>query len=315
MLTHADRIAVKKRIASTLGQQSWLDIDLTLEEFGFPTSNDPDGGEASYVLNMIRHGGSDESLQELDGYLHPTEAPVASPQPKSFEDPSNPWSGNGFRLFISHIEKNKTMAGDLREELAKRSVDAFVAHDSIEATEDWIDIIKYALGSCDACVALLTPGFKESNWTDQEVGFCIARSLLVIPVGAGITPYGFLGRYQALPVNKDSTTSDIALAIFELLARKQESKHAMAASLVQRWASSSSFDAARENYGFLRMVPDSAWNQPLVNELWEALRHNGQLQQLNIKGKSPEMALAALFEDLPFSVPTSILADLNDIPF
>ncbi len=256
------------------------------------------------MLAMIRHGSSDDSLQDLDGYLHPTEAPIASPQPKSFKDPSNPWSGNGFRLFISHIEKNKTMAGDLREELAKRSVDAFVAHDSIEPTEDWLNIIEYALGSCDACVALLTPGFKESNWTDQEVGYCIARSLLVIPVGAGITPYGFLGRYQALPVNKDSKTSDIALAIFELLARNQKSEHAMAASLVKRWASSPSFDAARENYSFLRMVSDSAWNQPLVNELWEALKHNWQLQQLNINGQSPAMALEALFKDLPFSMPT-----------
>lgn len=87
-------------------------------------------------------------------------------------------------------------------ELAKRSIDAFVAHDSIEPTEDWKAVILHALASCDACLALLTPGFHESVWCDQEVGFCIARDVLVIPLNFGLMPYGFFGSYQALSVHK-----------------------------------------------------------------------------------------------------------------
>ena len=47
--------------------------------------------------------------------------------------------------------------------------------------------------------ALLTEGFHESNWTDQEVGFALARGILVIPVKYESAPYGFMGRIQAQP--------------------------------------------------------------------------------------------------------------------
>lgn len=59
---------------------------------------------------------------------------------------------------------------------ATAAIAVFVAHAAINPTEEWQQVIEYALRSCDACAALLAPGFKESDWTDQEVGFCMARS-------------------------------------------------------------------------------------------------------------------------------------------
>lgn len=176
-LSPGERVDLKKRIAETLGQQEWRHIDLTLSEFGFPVSDQWRGDERSdYVLEMLGPGAADGDLAELDGYLHPTDAPSAPPQPEAFDDPADPWSGQGLRLFLTHHSDYRGAAATLREELAKRSVDAFVAHDSIEPGEEWENVIISALRSCDACLALLTPGFKESPWADQEVGFCMARS-------------------------------------------------------------------------------------------------------------------------------------------
>jgi TIR domain len=71
-------------------------------------------------------------------------------------------------------------------------VDAFVAHDTIEPTRPWQDVIESALATCHALAALVTTDFKESNWCDQEVGFAVGRGILIISVRIGHDPYGFI---------------------------------------------------------------------------------------------------------------------------
>jgi len=47
-------------------------------------------------------------------------------------------------------------------------------------------------------VALLTEKFHDSDWTDQEVGFALARRVPIVAVRLGKGPYGFIGKFQAL---------------------------------------------------------------------------------------------------------------------
>jgi hypothetical protein len=302
-LTPGQRIDLKKRISATLSQQEWRHIDLTLEEFGFATTDNWEHSTEAYVLEMLRAAGSDEALAQLDSYLHPEAGPTAMPQPDAFDDPSSPWPSDGFRLFLSHIHQDRVQAAALREELAKRSISAFVAHDSIEPTEDWQNTILAALRTCHGCLALLSAGFSESKWTDQEIGFCMARDLVVIPVEWGLNPYGFLGKYQALPIKPGLHQADIALAVFELLVRKRQSRDTMAGALVARWANTGSFEAARENYSFLKKIPKEAWTQRLVNAVWEARDRKINLREASINWKPSEEALRDLFCEIPFSRP------------
>lgn len=301
-LSPGERVDLKRRLADALGAQSWSDIDLTLNEFGLPTTDNwRSDDRRAYVLAMVEGVSDDAALLQLDSYLHPSAKPPAPPQPDAFDDPSDPWSGNGLRLFLSHVHHYAPHAGALREELARWSVDAFVAHDSIDPTEEWQRVMLSALGSCDACLALLTPGFQESVWCDQEVGFCIARGLLVIPLEFGQMPYGFLGSYQALSVRKSQAPADIALAVFELLARKPQSRTAMARALVNRWESTASWDEARENFSFLRKVPKEAWTQQLVDAVWEARDRVHDLRTANINWEPSDAALDRLFADVQFA--------------
>ena len=73
----------------------------------------------------------------------------------------------------------------LRSHLAERDIEAFVAHESIQVSQKWEDVLQVGLRTCDAVIALLTPDFKESDWTNQEVGIAIAHGKLVVPLQFG----------------------------------------------------------------------------------------------------------------------------------
>ena len=88
--------------------------------------------------------------------------------------------------------------GALRDALRPFAISGFVAHEDINPTEEWRDVIESALRTCEAMAAYVTPDFHPSHWTDQEVGVCLARAVLIIPIRRGTTPYGFMGKYQAL---------------------------------------------------------------------------------------------------------------------
>ena len=60
--------------------------------------------------------------------------------------------------------------------------------------------IEKALFSMHALLPLLTDGFHDSNWTDQEIGIAVGRGVPVISVKLGTDPYGFIAKYQAVQV-------------------------------------------------------------------------------------------------------------------
>ncbi|MGA3309432.1 MAG: hypothetical protein ABSD08_12570 [Xanthobacteraceae bacterium] len=67
----------------------------------------------------------------------------------------------------------------------------------------------------NAFAALMTKDFHDSLWTDQEVGFALARGVPVIAVKLERDPYGFLGKFQALRVDWDGA----AMGIVKLLMK------------------------------------------------------------------------------------------------
>lgn len=95
------------------------------------------------------------------------------------------WQDDGYRLFLSHKADVKKEVTKVKEQLGIYGVSAFVAHTSIKPTLAWQSEIESALYSMDALVALMTKGFHESYWTDQEVGFALGRHVPVIPVKLG----------------------------------------------------------------------------------------------------------------------------------
>lgn len=108
------------------------------------------------------------------------------------------WGGTGLRVFISHSHMDRAQASELKTQLNLLGVQAFVAHEDIEPTRQWLEEMRMALDSMHILAALVTKDFKSSSWTDQEVGYAVARDVPVIPIKLGLTPYGFMGDVQAL---------------------------------------------------------------------------------------------------------------------
>ncbi len=153
------------------------------------------------------------------------------------------WEDGKVRVFLSHKVDYKQQTEQLKEYLKYFGISAFVAHTSIHPTREWEDEILNALRSMDVFVALITDNFRDSVWTDQEIGAAIARGVTIIPVKLGsIDPYGFIGRFQAL-TSQLQPHRNLAKEIFQLLIKSEKhSKKSQEAALREFYDSSSYSD-------------------------------------------------------------------------
>ena len=128
------------------------------------------------------------------------------------------WGSYSLKIFISHQHMDKIHAKSLKHQLTKFKISAFVAHEDIEPTLPWQREIKSALNTMDVFVALLTRQYRDSKWTDQEIGFAVAKKVLIIHVRDGLDPYGFIGETQSLSIPIDSS-ENLALGIVNILLK------------------------------------------------------------------------------------------------
>ncbi len=131
------------------------------------------------------------------------------------------WNEAKTRVFISHLASNRVKVATLTSCLQSWGVCTFVAHDDIEPSLEWLKEIEKALMTMDVLLAIVEVGFSESKWCDQEVGYAFGRNIDVIPLKNGIDPYGFMGKFQGLPI-KGKTPKDIASEIIKLLLKKKK---------------------------------------------------------------------------------------------
>jgi TIR domain len=176
--------------------------------------------------------------------------------------------GEGFRLFLSHKAEVAKQTSELKERLTSFGVSAFVAHRDIRPTREWQDEIENALYSMDAFVALMTNDFHESDWTDQEVGFALARGVPVIAVQLERPPYGFLGKFQALRARWE----DAEEGIVKLLLNHER----MFSAYIQALRMCPSWDRANV---LARVLPDIlSATEPQIDELVAANNENTEVR-------------------------------------
>ncbi len=264
----SERVTIIQEIARRLAPEEWSVIDLTLKQFEFPWTNQWQGEKKPYVIAMLEDG-SDEKLlalaEHLGFELHP-DRPIVEP---SF------WRHDYLRLFITHLATHKVYAGTLQKRSFQHGICGFVAHKDIEPTKEWQDEILLALRTADALVALLHPGFHNSKWTDQEIGVAMGRSIPVVSVSLGETPYGFIGRQQAANgINKDEDT--IARELANIFCRHKQTRKRMAIATVRRFEESDSFAEAKANMASVEKL--KYWDSRLQSRVRKAVKKNGQIE-------------------------------------
>ena len=113
-----------------------------------------------------------------------------------------------------------------------------------------------------------------SNWTDQEIGFAMGRSLPVFAVRLGQDPYGFIGRFQAFAgLGKPALT--VARELFDSYRKNKQSQRRMAEVLVSLFEDSSSFAEAKARIGYLEEL--EFWESGFVSRIVAASEANSQI--------------------------------------
>ena len=184
------------------------------------------------------------------------------------------WGDGSIRVFISHLAKYKAIATEIKGGLAEFEIASFVAHEDIEPTAEWQTEIERALFSMDLLVALLTEGFSESKWTDQEVGIAIGRRVPIVSVALGLNPYGFVSKYQAIRginKNRDQVFEGILSVLFKMDGIREKAVDAFIRKV------SDAYDYDRANYlaRYLPMIDQLSPNQE--QELVKAFNANSQV--------------------------------------
>jgi hypothetical protein len=144
-------------------------------------------------------------------------------------------------IFLSYSHKSRKLAGELKEGLESFGFAVFLAHQDLKPSVPWRKEILQNLRQCDVFIPILTRGFMESDWTDQETGFALALKKKIIPVKVHDNPYGFIGAFQALKWNKSSP--DVTVwEIAECLHEESRFAQAVKDGVIEVFLSGSDFD-------------------------------------------------------------------------
>ena len=307
-----DRFNLIDRIARELqARMTYSDIDVYLGGFGVNTNKETSNANSKWVYSKeLLADTKDDVLFNIAEELE-VEHDYASPSEATSSE-SNFWSPSHFKLFLSHISEFKVKTSQLQNALRPYGITAFVAHEDIEPTKEWLTEIEKALFSMDSLVAILTPGFNDSKWTDQEVGVAVGRDILIVPVRKGLDPYGFIGKYQGMQ-GEGKTIGQVADAIFQILANHAKTKGKMAGSLVDLILLSNNIEDATEKLKLLRRI------ETLPERHLEKIRERATTNKLLTESESFVKALNEMLEEremqpLTLAVEADEMFD-DDIPF
>ncbi len=224
---------------------------------------------------------------------------LPSVEPVLHESGDDLWRPAGApRIFVSHLAQRREEVHHLASMLRVIGFACFVAHDAIEPSRSWQREIERALRSCDILVAYITPGFHDSKWTDQEVGWALGRGLVAIPIAVeGENPYGFLGEYQAVRYLSEDSAAQLSRRVFRAIADAIfQSQRAGASALTDRVAPlvaqafSRASTPATATFWFemLVQVPASAWTRGMGHAVRECLEQNIAVAEAMVFGTESE---------------------------
>ena len=169
----------------------------------------------------------------------------------------------------------------------------------------------------DALVALLTPKFHHSDWTDQEVGVAIGRGVPLISIILGSDPYGLMGKGQGVGGCSWSDTNSIAVKVFHLLGKLLGDKSRLFECSLAAYTDSDSYaDSAWKVEHLLSGFQDLSSAQ--VKRLLDAYWANGQNKD-SFKGINLLRPLLKRWTGEEWTVVQNVLSPLKapepEIPF
>jgi hypothetical protein len=213
------------------------------------------------------------------------------------------WDEGFLRLFVSHLSSNKERMSAMKAELSHWGISAFIAHQDIEPSKEWMSEIEVGLETMEALAAVVEPGFKESDWCSQEVGYALGRKVDIIPLRAGLDPFGFFGKFQGIQI-KGRYPKEVAEEIVKLLLRKPKHRDKLFQSMAKAFANLQSV----QKIAFFETLDSwSVGTDPQLKSLLEtsslSQHERNKLKNLiaRVEAFKPQLPEPATFEDdIPF---------------
>ena len=276
------RISWIRRISEYLKNRTWTDENMVLGEFGIPEESR--GGDRHDIRIRRLQQAGDQALEALWRFAQGLGPSTETPSLASASRPDliRLWGQGSPRVFLSHRAEFKVQAKELKDELAKWGATSFVAHDDIEPTRAWQTEIERALASMDVLVALLTGGFRDSWWTNQEIGVSLGRGVPVLCVRIDEAPHGFVGQPQAIP-GAGRSSSEIAKALVSVMSGQPRLSNALLTGIVIQWESARRFEEGIRVMGLLEacktIPPDLLARIELAFEANDQLHNSSEVNR------------------------------------
>ncbi len=293
-------------------RMKFTEIDGYFKSYGIPTDHQPSYNSKYVYVKEVLPKVKDEIVLEIASELGIDHKAVLS-IPTVKESEATFWKPGHFKLFVSHLASFKITIGILKAELEKYGISSFVAHEDIEPTKQWQDEIEKGLFSMDAFCAVLMPGFKESNWTDQEIGVAVGRNVLIIPLRRGLDPYGFIGKYQGFQaIGKN--IGQVAEGIFEIISSNDKTKAKYINILVELLLLSNTANQGIERLNALKKIKDLSLEK--VEYLQDKIIENENLKNTRFLNPFNEIAWKYKLDGLSLkSFEKKKEEDYDDLPF
>lgn len=191
-----ERVQKIKNLSTKLAVLDALTATLLIRQFGWTPYSYLEGSsdERIHMLVGFIQELSDSDIEELANAVSLLELNFP-------EDSASVITTNDrYRLFISHRSDARHIASEFKANLSYLCIDAFVAHDDIGDNEVWKSSLKDNLDLSHGFVALVTDGYEQSIWCQQEIGWATARKIQTMGVRFRdpVPPLGLLGERQLI---------------------------------------------------------------------------------------------------------------------
>ena len=213
------------------------------------------------------------------------------------------WKEGYLKLFVSHLSDNKKRMSAMKAHLSNWGISAFIAHEDIEPSREWMNEVETGLQTMEVLAAVVEPGFKESDWCAQEVGYALGRNVDIIPLRAGLDPFGFFGKFQGIQI-KGEIPEEVAHELTNLLLKKPKHRRRLLECMSRAFSTLQSEQKTK-----LIELLDS-WNV-ITDEQFKTLLESSSLSQYERRELKNLIARVGAF---PAPAPSEV-SDDDEIPF
>ncbi|MCP5094531.1 MAG: toll/interleukin-1 receptor domain-containing protein, partial [Chloroflexi bacterium] len=132
------------------------------------------GQRIQYLLDHAKRRNMDDLLAALERE-RPDVYPQADfmPQHAQKKQPVTPIARNPRQIFISHAHQDAELAHQLADDLEADGWTTWIAPNSIQPGEKWVEAISRGLDGSGLFVLLLTPDAVKSSWVRDETNVAI----------------------------------------------------------------------------------------------------------------------------------------------